>query len=278
MSHPLPTHSRRAYALLGTAAIVLGGAVAAYSTQQAATPLTTPERDSTEQAKTALTDTPLQADVEKDKPPDQYKSSLPPSRPRLDASPDGPQLPLQPEKKPPEFRVKVSPQVIATASAGQGAKRLEELLDGIDHVDRDERFRRWMEIFEFTEVDPAVVKKLEDVATGRSPAASRYVRFVAAANTGGFGLPNHIGPNSVRHGKPLGIYINGRRMMPIPPSMKGHIEVAPPLENLIVVVPPNADNSLYFQEILWTILEKYHLDFRTEADGTFMIVPEKPPV
>ena len=181
--------------------------------------------------------------------------------------------------------IPTSPTVVADemprgpdAFAKLGTEKLETLLNQIDLVEREERLRRWMAIFELADVDTEVVQKLNEIATGRSPAASRYVRYVAAANVAGFGKPTRIGPNSIRPGiPPLGLYINLHRGLPIPHDRKRHLRLDPSVENLNVEVLPNADDNLRFQEILWTILEKYHLDFRTEPDGAFMIFPMKPP-
>jgi hypothetical protein len=270
-------HSRRAMTALGTAAIVLGGAVVAYSTQETTTKTDASERKTPESTK-AVSPAPVpKADAPKRELRVQekvqykdYPGVVPPPFPEPDAVPNAPQRPVP---------APVSAAVTEAVKAGQGIERVEKLLDRIERADRDERLRRWKEVFEFTEIDPTVVKKLEDLATGRSPAANRYVRYVAAANVAGFGMPTGIGPNSIPAGvPPLGVYITLHRGISIPRHKKRHIRLDPALENLIVVVPPNANNSLHFQEILWTILEKYHLDFRTEEDGTFMIVREKPPV
>jgi hypothetical protein len=169
----------------------------------------------------------------------------------------------------------VSAAVAEAVKAGHGIERVEKLLDRIERADRDDRLRRWKEVFELAEADPEVAKTLKDIATGRSPAANRYVRYVAAANAAGFGMPTGIGPNSIPAGvPPLGVYITLHRGISIPRHKKRRLRLDPSLENLNVAVPPNADNSLRFQEILWTIMEKYHLDFRTEPDGTFVIFPE----
>jgi hypothetical protein len=257
MNNPLMTRIRRAYALLGTAAIVLGGAVLAYST----------EEPTAKAAPNQKTDVPKVAPRVQEKV--QYKNypgAPAPHFPKADAVPDVLQRPVP---------APVSPAVAATVAAGQGTKRVEKLLDRIERAGRQERLRRWMEISELTRADPAVAKNLKAVATGDSPAANRYVRFIAAANTAGFGRPFTAGPVNLQNGMTLETFATTYNMMH-DPEKTPLLGLDPSLKNLNAIVPPNADNSLHFQEILWTILEKYHLDFRTEKDGSFMIVPEKP--
>jgi hypothetical protein len=246
-------------AVAGTAAIVLGGVVTAQPTEE--------PNAKAEPAKAA----PKQkADVPKDAPrvqeKVQYKNYVVAPAQALPKADFAPQRPVP---------APVSPAVAATVAAGQGTKRVEKLLDRIERAGRQERLRRWMEISELTRADPAVAKKLKAVATGDSPAANRYVRFIAAANTAGFGALRSLGPNSIRIPRELGGYIKAHGQLINFQGERQRLQFDPSLENLIVVVPPNADNTLHFQEILWTILEKYHLDFRTEEDGTFVIAPKK---
>jgi hypothetical protein len=156
----------------------------------------------------------------------------------------------------------------------------ERHLSGIETVARDEKLKRWRAIFDLADQHPEVAAHLKRLAAARPSDLPRYQRFVVAANVAGFGMPTGIGPNSVR-GSSLAAYLHDLRQVGHRSSKtwiiySKRLSLDPKLKDLIVSFGPNAGNDLKFQEILWGIIEKYDLDFRTEPDSTFLIVPREP--
>lgn len=154
---------------------------------------------------------------------------------------------------------------------------LNTLLRDIESVDRAERIQRWKEIYELAETQGSgVAFHLREMAGKADRDVGRYQRFIAAANVAKFGNPTRFGPNNIGLGMLLDDYIDIQRRMVSESHPKPVIRVHPDIQQLKVVIPPNEDNDLCFQEILWRILEKYDLDFRTEPNGTFLIIPGGP--
>lgn len=148
-------------------------------------------------------------------------------------------------------------------------------LDGIETAEREEKFRRWSEIFDLTEDFPTVAGRLRTLALKPPRETSRYRRFVIAAQVGGFGLPTRLGPNSLGQTS-MKWWLSLMRGFPVGGKTR-RLEATPAVEALSVTVPPNDANDRRFQEILWYVLEHYPLDFRTKEDGTFWIFSKEPP-
>jgi hypothetical protein len=164
---------------------------------------------------------------------------------------------------PPEGSVR-HPGRVQAKDDGTPLSRLDRLLRGIDVSERHERLSRWRGIFELGESHSELLTHLRRVATGGLSGYTRYERYVAAANLAGFGDPTGLGPNSVQ-GQPLAKYLEfhqrtGQRSLRSGSVYYKRLILDPRLNDLRVTVPPNEQNDLRFQEILWLV-------FRTSTDG-----------
>lgn len=157
------------------------------------------------------------------------------------------------------------------------AAKLAGLLRDLDTLKREERIGRWKAIFELSETSQEAACRLRQMTMPEAGGVDRYQRFVAASNVAGFGMPTRIGPNQVDF-LPLGRYVEIQRGIRVPNHRGRRLRVDPAIAKLPVTVVPNRGDDLYFQEIIWTIINKYNLDFRTEADGTFVLLPGQPAV
>jgi hypothetical protein len=162
-----------------------------------------------------------------------------------------------------------SHQVSGSDQSGEMLPELMRLLADIENVSREERISRWCRISELSEQSSDVGSRIRQMADGGAP--TRYQQFIAAATVAGFGFPTRIGPNALED-FPLGRYVGILRTVSVPIEKQRQMRVAKDIENLRVTVPANENDDLYFHEILWIIIESYSLDFRTEPDGTFLVV------
>ena len=66
-------------------------------------------------------------------------------------------------------------------------------------------------------------------------------------------------------------YIAIMKGSPRPLYKQRKLQYSPDLGKLSLTIPPDDTLDFLFHEILWRILVKYDLQFRTENDGTFYI-------
>ncbi|WP_165250397.1 hypothetical protein [Paludisphaera soli] len=152
--------------------------------------------------------------------------------------------------------------------------RIKALLRDVGDAPRDEKVAILARLDGLGGRSDAARDFLAEFARDGGPEASREARFFAAAVVAGFGKPTRIGPNSLGPGTSLEWYIDLQRGTPI--SGPRRLKLDPALKDLKVEVARNAKDDLHFQEILWTILDRYRLDFKLDADDTFVIVPMPP--
>jgi len=164
----------------------------------------------------------------------------------------------------------VPPRAVAADEPPEVA-RAEGLLRGITKADRDAKLKDWADLDALGRRSDAVRDRLAAFARDESSDAEPFARYVAATVVAGFGRPTRIGPNSLSPGTRLGWYVDLQRGTPV--SGPRRLGLDPSLKELQVEVPPNAANDLTFAEILWTILDRHHLAFRLDPDGTFLILP-----
>jgi hypothetical protein len=137
---------------------------------------------------------------------------------------------------------------------------------GIEGLDYPDRITRWQAIAVRARSDPAFQAQLRAIATKRIKATD-YERFIAAANLAGFGAPTRCGERATP-GDTLERYLisfHGTYK-----TAKAQLACEPFLKTLTITIKGDPERSL--QDTLWEILQEYYLDFRTERDGTFMII------
>jgi len=107
---------------------------------------------------------------------------------------------------------------------------------------------------------------------GKVKGATGHDRFLALTYIAGIGHPSRLGPNSLLEW-PLENYIRIEQHVrpnytPEYDVEERHLEIDPKIRSLRVTVPGNKANDLTVQEILWFVVQKYHLKFELRNGNT----------
>ena len=153
---------------------------------------------------------------------------------------------------------------------------VESLLRDIEKTGWRERRKRSEALDRLARDNASARERLFSIASGLTDAGP-YRRYAACLVVVGLGSP-HIMVPTHSYDEPFPIYIEMLRAIHPIRDRKGLLRYDPALDGLRFTVPDAAEFTLDFQETLWEIITKYHLNFRLLPTGAFFLSPGDMPL
>ena len=143
-------------------------------------------------------------------------------------------------------------------------RRVLALLKDVNTLKGKESLVRWTGILKLTSANAIARTFMSQIASREIPVKDEYQRFVAAISCAGYRTPAARGPYPLIGNWPLRNYLGIMCDYRVSDGGKWRMSCDDDVAALLPVLPVNMTVPHYFHDTLWSIMEKYDLDFKTE--------------